>query len=347
MRKTPSPIRKRDLTLGFTLVELLVVIAVIGILIALLLPAVQSARGAARRTACKNNMRQLALATLNYESTNRALPPAIVLGRDYRWSAQARILPYLEQTSLYEKIDFDQDYHLLGLDGQVYPSEDAALDAGILKAQRVEVLLCPSEERDEVRVDGQGRPRDYPLSYGVNRGVWMVFDPSGQLKPEGAFDANKPSTFRRFSDGLSNTLFFAEVHGYTSYHRDGQHSDTNVPTNPTDICSLANDGRNPPRTSGHSEWIDGRVHQSGFTTAFPPNTNVVCDDVENMDWVSTREGVDGGVTFAAVTSRSYHDGGIVNVAMADASVDSVTNDIDVRVWRAMATRAGGEVVDAP
>lgn len=339
-----SPAASRDRLSGFTLVELLVVIAIIGILVALLLPAVQAAREAARRISCQNNVKQLALASLNYESAQSALPPAIVLGKDYRWSAQARLLPYLEQGNLFERIDFDQDYHLLGIDGQLYGSEDEALDAGILKAQRIEALMCPSEERDEVRLDGQGRARDYPLSYGVNRGVWLVYDPDGQLKPEGALDANRPSKFKQFTDGLSNTLLLAEVHAYTSYHRDGQHTDTTPPSDPSAICSLSNDGRNPPRTSGHSEWIDGRVHQSGFTAAFTPNTNVVCNGIENMDWVSTREGVEGGATYAAVTSRSYH-ASAVNVAMTDGSVHTVSDDIEALVWRAMATRAGGEVQD--
>lgn len=342
-----TPPARGQLRVGFTLVELLVVIAVIGILIALLLPAVQSAREAARRMSCQNNLKQLGLATLNYESTHKALPPAIVLDRDYRWSAQARVLPYLEEGNLYENIDFDEDYHLLGANGQLYSSEDEALNAGILKAQRIEVLMCPSERRDIVRTDNSGRPRDYPLNYGVNRGVWMVYDPSGQLKSEGAFEANKQLPLRRFTDGMSNTLLLAEVQGYTSYHRDGQHSDVVPPNDPTEICSLSNDGKNPPRETGHSEWIDGRVHQSGFTAAFPPSTNVQCDGAENVDWVSTREGVEGGATFAAVTSRSYHSGNVVNVAMADGSVHVIADDIFLDMWRAMATRSGADTTEKP
>lgn len=338
-----KPAGKSNNNRGFTLVELLVVIAIIGILVALLLPAVQAARAAARRLNCQNNMKQLGLAALNYESAQGALPPGIVLSKDYRWSAQARLLPYLEQGNFFERIDLQQDYHLLGIDGQLYSSEDEALNAGILKAERIEALMCPSEERDEVRLDEQGRARDYPLNYGMNRGVWLVYDPSGQLKPEGALDPNRPSKFKQFTDGLSNTLLLAEVRAYTSYHRDGEHSDTTPPNSPAAICSLSNDGRNPPRTSGHSEWIDGRVHQSGFTAAFTPNTNVMCDGVENIDWVSTREGVNGGKTFAAVTARSYH-ASAVNVAMADGSVHTISDDIELLVWRSMATRAGGETL---
>lgn len=337
-----------DARQAFTLVELLVVIAVIGILVALLLPAVQSAREAARRMSCQNNLKQLGLATLNYESTHSALPPAIVLDRDYRWSAQARVLPFLEETNLYENIDFDVDYHVLGLNGEVYGSKAEALNAGILKAQRVDVLMCPSERRDEVRIDsGSGNPRDYPLNYGVNRGVWLVHDPTGELASQGAFDVNKELPLRRITDGMSNTLMFAEVRAYTSYRRDGTHTEQVPPRQQEEICSLDHDGKSPMRESGHSEWIDGRVHQSGFTAAFPPSTNVQCDGAENIDWVSTREGVDGGATFAAVTSRSYHSGNVVNAAMADGSVRVIADDVHIDVWRAMATRAEGDITDTP
>ena len=335
--------RFRNPVAAFTLVELLVVIAVIGILIALLLPAVQSAREAARRMACQNKLKQLSLAAHNFESARRTLPPAIVLADNYRWSAQARILPYLEEGALYEHIDFTQDYHLLDIQGNLHASPDAALDAGILKAERVDVLLCPSEWRDEVRVDGQGRPRDYPLNYGVNRGVWHVYDPARNFSEEGMFTVNRPTRFRDAIDGLSKTLLLSEVRAYNSYYRDNPHADNTRPDTPAQVCSLSG----TLKSSGHSEWIDGRVHQSGFTATFPPGTDVECDGVESMDWVSTREGNSGGPTFAAVTSRSYHAGDVVNAAMADGSVHTVSGAVDLLVWRAMATRKGGETVEGP
>ena len=96
---------------AFTLVELLVVIAIIGVLVALLLPAVQAAREAARRMSCTNNIRQLALAMHNYESANKKFPPQIMLGKNQAiWSPQARILPYIEQGNLFASVDFKQDY---------------------------------------------------------------------------------------------------------------------------------------------------------------------------------------------------------------------------------------------
>src|SRR6188472_4029953 len=97
---------------GFTLIELLVVIAIIGILIALLLPAVQAAREAARRSQCSNNLHQISLATQNYLSAMRAVPPAIDWSRSTtsNWSVLARLLPYMEDTSLHSLIDFRYNY---------------------------------------------------------------------------------------------------------------------------------------------------------------------------------------------------------------------------------------------
>ena len=335
---------------GFTLVELLVVIAIIGILIALLLPAVQAARGAARRAACSNNMRQLAIAMHNHESSFRKFPPSILMdGRGYRWCPQSRALPFLEETTLYQAIDFNVDYHRVGVDGTVYGSEDEALNAGILKASRIAVLMCPSEERDEVRLDGNGRPRDYPINYAANNGPWLVHEASTGNDGGGSFVPNKGNRASRFTDGLSNTLMLAEVKAYQPYLRDSKSGSATPPRQPSDICGLGGN----EKTSGHSEWIDGRVHQAGFTGTFPPNTIVECSfgggtaDVDFNSWrVRQREHDSSydpnGVTYAAVTSRSYHSG-VVNAAQMDASVKSISSDIDRDVWWVMSTRNGEEV----
>ena len=151
----------------------------------------------------------------------------------------------------------------------------------------------------------------------------------------------------------------AEVKGWQPYYRDGN-GDHLLPDNPSEICSLPHGGGGVDgvRETGHTEWIDGRTHQSGFTAAFTPNAAVLCStgsgETFDVDWNSHR--VNGWappdnnsylseteVTYAAVTSRSYHSGNLVNVAMMDGSVDSINGDIDLTVWRAMATRDGGEV----
>ncbi|NOY30496.1 MAG: DUF1559 domain-containing protein [Planctomycetes bacterium] len=326
---------------AFTLVELLVVIAIIGVLVALLLPAIQAAREAARRMSCANNIRQIALAMHNYESANRKFPPQVMIGTDQKlWSAQARILPYIEQGSMFAAIDFKQAYGSILLNGQSIAS------------LRVPTLLCPSEARDEMRLK-DGNPYHYPLNYGVNCGLWKVYDPTGQSGGSGAFFPNAGLGTRSFGDGLSNTLMLAEVKGWQPYYRDAGSPGATPPSGPGEICSL---GSGDIRETAHTEWVDGRTHQSGFTATFTPNTLTHCEDghgdhFHDVDYNSWRVRQLGDsnydpakITYAAVTSRSYHSGSVVNVAKMDGSVDSISGDIDLFVWRAMSTRNGEEVL---
>jgi prepilin-type N-terminal cleavage/methylation domain-containing protein len=327
---------------AFTLVELLVVIAIIGILVALLLPAVQSAREAARRTSCQNNLKQIALAAHHFEFSNKALPPALLYHGSgdplsSKWSAQARLLPYLEESSMESTFDYSADYDTLEFNGQ------------LVSAFRVATYVCPSEERDEARLDATGRAIHYPMNYGVNRGVWLTFDPTGELPNEGAFQANDGTPLRAITDGTSNTLMLAEVKAYTPYVRDGVTTQSTPPEMPIDVCSLP--VGQFKADSGHTEWVDGRVHQSGFTATFPPNTSVECPqsgEVYDIDWTSTREGThDTNRTYSVVTARSYHTGDVVNTAMMDGSVHIVSGNVDLAVWRAMGTRDGGELIERP
>ena len=340
--------RKSFYSKGFTLVELLVVIAIIGILVALLLPAVQAAREAARRSQCQNKMRQLTLAMHGFQVASGRFPPSISTREgDYRWGAPARILPYVEEFSLAAAIDFDTDYHLLGLDGTVYPDRDAAYAAGALKAQRVDVLICPSEVKDEPRLTSDGLKRDYPINYGVNCGVWKVYDPTDGSDGGGAFVPNRGFQPSKYLDGMSKTLMFAEVKAYMPYLRDGAGATDALPdpNDPLAVCAL---GGSEKENSGHTEWVDGRTHQAGFTAAFTPNTEMLCSiagQQVDADYNSSHVGVsDTEVTYAAVISRSYHPG-VVNTAFMDGSVHTVSDDVDIAVWRAQATRNGEEVVN--
>lgn len=340
-RCSPCPHWLGRLASGFTLVELLVVIAIIGILVALLLPAIQSAREAARRMACQNNVKQLALATHNYESTVKALPPALVFygpgdPRNSKWSAQARLLPFLEEENFESHIDYSRDYETL------------KFGDGLIGAHRIRGYLCPSEERDAVRLDANGAPVHYPLNYGLNRGVWRVFDPTGRMAEEGAIQANQGTRLRLFTDGTSHTLLVAEVKAYTPYLRDQSLNQPTPPTSAGEVCGL---GGSFKSDSGHTEWVDGRVHQTGFTAVFTPNSAVSCTQAEqtyDVDWTSKREGVDPAeTTYSVVTSRSYHAGGVVNVAMVDGSIHTMDGSVDLAVWRALATRSGGETHAVP
>ncbi|MCH2114373.1 MAG: DUF1559 domain-containing protein [Pirellulales bacterium] len=349
---SPRKMYRQVCQCAFTLVELLVVIAVIGVLVALLLPAVQAAREAARRMSCANNVRQLALAMHNFESSNKRFPPAIMMGRSqYRWSALARVLPYVEEANLAGRIDLSVDYHRIGVSGTVYADKDAALNSGepLLKSARVPTLICPSEIRDEARIDSAtGTERDYLTNYGVNCGVWKVHDPADPDSGTGAFAGNRGFAARSFGDGLSNTLMLAEVKGWQPYLRDGGGD----PSLPQAIGGLGLSGSFKSET-GHTESFDGRCHQSGVTATFAPNTRVPYQhdgetyDVDYNSWRMRQPG-DGGFdvskrTYAAITSRSYHSGDVVNVAKMDGAVEAVSSGIDLTVWRAMATRDGEEV----
>ncbi len=329
--------RKRPSRSAFTLVELLVVIAIIGILVGLLLPAVQAAREAARRMSCGNNLKQMGLALHNYHDTFRSFPPPGVYRRDNSnssWSVQARILPQLEQSNLQNLIDWSIPYAAQGQVARV----------------RVPVYLCPSEPNDELRPDPS--PSDpnfahYPLNYGINMGEWFVYSPQRAVGGSGLVYPNGKTRMASVTDGTSNTLAFSEVKAWNPYLRDGGNpSALDLPT-PTSPGMVVGFGGTLKTNSGHTEWVDARVHQSGFTTTFTPNTQMLYSNdgaTYDVDFTSSREGRSTtDPTYAAVTSRSYHTGG-VQVGLVDGSVRFVTESLALDVWRALGSRAGGEVV---
>jgi prepilin-type N-terminal cleavage/methylation domain-containing protein len=321
--------RRRD---GFTLIELLVVIAIIAILIALLLPAVQQAREAARRTQCKNNLKQVGIALHNYADVNGGFPPSSVmpLGQTFQpWSGQARLLPYIEQTNLANLIDWDKS---------------PQFTANPLAAKtRVAIYMCPSEVNDRERLTPT--VTYYPLNYSFNQGTWFNYEPQMGKVGDGAFHPNKSFRPGNFTDGLSNTLGAAETKAYQPNIWDtGQPATLGVapPSKPADLMPYYGGTFD---TNGHTEWVEGDVHESGFTTTFTPNTKVPYDNAGvtyDIDFTSIRDGESATApTYAAITARSYHTG-IVNALLLDGSVRSVSENIALGVWRAAGTRAGGE-----
>lgn len=329
---------------GFTMIELLVVIAIIGTIVALLLPAVQSAREAARRMTCQNRLKQIGLACHNYHSVVGNLPPSAIVdldvtvtGNNGSWGVHGRILPFLEQNNLFEKVDLSIPW-----DNQL------AIDH-----LKIPTFACPSDAlSDEVRDPGSGRPQLYPTTYGFNFGTWFVFNPSTQKGGEGMFFPNSFLGFRDCLDGTSNTFLAAEVKAWTPYQRNGGPLTTDVPETRADAEAIVASGVQFKNT-GHTEWTDGRVHHSGFTTAMPPNSQVhftnagqLYEQTDFNSWQEGKNGSAGNPSFAIVTSRSYHEG-LVQVLMVDGSVQSITESIDLELYRALGTRNGHEQVYLP
>ncbi len=335
---------------AFTLIELLIVIAIIAILIALLVPGVQKAREAANQLQCANNLKQIGLAMHNYMDSYKTLPPngiyalnGTAVTQTSAWSTLSRILPYIEAENLFRAIDFNVPY-----------SQQPAITH-----ERVGTYLCPSEIKDYGSgTDPVYGTKNWTLNYAVNLGTWRTAakTPTGIQGGDGAFSPNRGLRPADFSDGMSNTLAMSEVKSYTNKISGNPTTVTSstAPPPPVALTDLTATtpfglaavslGTFDPTKFTHSEWVDGKVHETGFTTAFTPNTLVPFvsgNSTFDVDFVSASE-TNLGDTCAAVTSRSYHFG-IVNGLLMDGSVRTFSNGISISTWRALGTRAGGEV----
>ncbi|MCZ2340961.1 MAG: DUF1559 domain-containing protein [Bacteroidales bacterium] len=315
---------------AFTLVELLVVIAIIAILIGLLLPAVQKVRAAAARAKCTNNLKQIGLALHGYENAMQAYPVVhYQSGISEAWSIQSYLLPYIEQDGLFRMVNFSGMYKLQPLVTQ----------------QRIPIYLCPSEINDKAHPDDGILL--YPINYGANYGTWFVYNHATLSgSGDGAFVHAVPQHVSSFTDGMSNTIGFSEVKAWNPYLRDSGNPGSLGAAAPTGASVVLGYGGTFKTESGHTEWVDAHVQQTGFTTALPPNTKVIYTDSGknyDTDFVSMREEKGSPPTYAAITSRSYHSGG-VNTLLMDGSVRFFSDNTTMPVWRAYGTRATGEVI---
>ena len=308
---------------GFTLVELLVVIAIIGILIALLLPAVQAAREAARRMQCSNNLKQLALGLHLYHDVNNRFP--VGSGRrDPREPGNneglntsiigwmARLLPYTEQTALYDQIDWTRE------------PGNTGVNVNVMKVD-LPFARCPSD----TAVD---RPRDAyaPTNYVACQGTnGRGFD---WLKPDGLFMITRQRSMRDVTDGTSNTMALSECMVNRPWvKRYG--SDTagwNACLAGTAPPIDSNQGTNGIR--GYSWFYTKEMSVWSYTARLPPN-----------DPLSANHEPEVWTNYGFFPARSRHPGG-VNVALADGSVQFIGDSIAINVWQALATIAGNEVV---
>ncbi|GAB4129478.1 MAG: DUF1559 domain-containing protein [Thermogutta sp.] len=317
---------RRSAPHGFTLVELLVVIAIIGILIALLLPAVQAAREAARRSQCTNNLKQIGLALHNFHDVYDRLPGSSHdpifegltnprgSGQWYRWSYLACLLPFVEQKPLFDQMASDNSFAQWP-DGTTAPSAKTMISA----------FICPSD-MGSVKSLFTSSGNAAPGNYHCNRGdQWLNWD---WYESRGVFARvdKRPTNFAMVSDGTSNTMAVAEVMvGVPGSRKVGEAAALNVGaynSAPPSLC-LQLVGPNKRFLDSVTVETRGWLHlgsrwmcSSIYTTWLPmlPPNGPTCANGHTEDWLMT-------------TATSRHPGG-VNVLFLDGAVKFISETID-------------------
>jgi prepilin-type N-terminal cleavage/methylation domain-containing protein len=323
---------------GFTLVELLVVIAIIGVLVALLLPAVQSAREASRRIKCANHLKQIGLALQNYENTFKILPMGTmnvsnpIFGISNNSSPQPMLLPYLEQGNAITLFDFNNDINQSASNLQA-------------RQQRVPVFLCPSQPPSPLFV-----PSQCPTGCGQTNYMQSLGNNANYATADGPFGRRYGARFAEITDGLSNTAFFSEIIlGLAA----SSASQTIVPAGSKDDYAVATDlpfGTWDGSPTG--DVIAVSACDNRATPAWPYRGKQYYRGVVVTTYYSHtltpnakfRDCIRGtGLDRGHMAARSYHPAG-VNAVLGDGSVRFANNNTAEVVWRAIGSKGAGDTV---